>query len=200
MDEQIEKAGETGKAEGKKKLEDLLDPRAKILLERVLDELEKFDVSAIEGETHLRSLIMERVLKSAEDMFAVSVKGGKDIPIKDLPEDERGKKLDDLMMKVLGDIGGPGPALRRRIATLILHYRMWLRLQKELPGLTPSPSKYEKAAKGIRHIEMTISAGMFGLYAWPLEKDDSQKQEFSAVREKLLKGMMANTGISFGKE
>lgn len=132
-----------------------------------------FDVSTVKNETQLRNLIMERVIQSAGFMFSVSTNKGK-VLLGNLPKELREKKTDAFITKLLESVKGPGLALRHRIATLILHYRMWLRLQTMLSNLTPSSPDYEKTAKATKHIDAAMCLGMFMLYAWPLENDDTE--------------------------
>jgi hypothetical protein len=171
---------------------DLMSPEDRKVWTRLFEEMDKFDVSSVKDESHLRNIIMERVLESAEHMFTVSTNRGRAIVIKDLPEDVREERLDDLMTKILEDIQGPGPALRHRIATLILHYRMLLRFRTMLSSLTPSSPNYRKTLNGIKHIETTIRMAMFMLYSWPLERDDKKHKELLATQEKILQTFTRN--------
>jgi hypothetical protein len=168
-------------------------------------KLKEFDVTTVKDEQHLRSLIMDKVLEAAARFFTVSTQKGNGpkgpaIPLKDLPEEERAELLSNLMLKILGDIEGPGPVLRRYIARLILDYRLFLRMKKHLETLTPSSVKHRIASKSICHLELKMSEEMFFFYAWPLSSETKRKKEFLERREKLLKEVFENPEALMEKE
>jgi hypothetical protein len=182
--------------------------------------MKEFDISTVEDETHLRKLIMDRVLETATEFATVSVHKieikesdfregefeegkfqlGERIPLKDLPENERMEQLNRFMLQTLEHFDGPGPALRLSIARLILDYRLLPRLKETLATLYPSSAKHERVLKSIRHVESQIAMGMFSLYVWPMREDDKRKKEFQEIRAKLLGNALENPEAFMGKE
>jgi hypothetical protein len=165
---------------------------AKKFRERVLEEMQKFNISKVRDEDHLRMLIMDRVLESTERFFTVSENGGEEVLLRDLPEDKKGERLNDLLQKILGDIQGPGPMLRRLVAMLILHYRMWLRLRELLPTLAPSAPERKNIEKGVRHIETTFFIWMLLVYLWPTNRDDKWSEELTGAKWMFTRELQEN--------
>jgi hypothetical protein len=141
------------------------------LWDRIIAEIRKFDVYAIEDETHLRSLIMSRVTESAIRMITV-LANGKHVCLIDLPENERLEKLNEIMADVMSSSEGQGPVLRRHILKLILDYRTLMRLRERMRTLGPGTRNHKKTEKGIRHLEEMLASGMFLLYTWPMRSED----------------------------
>jgi hypothetical protein len=178
-------------------------------LEEVLDllheKLQEFDVAAIRDEQHLRTSIMNRVLDAAMEFFAVAASvgdapGGKPIRLIDMPEETRMEHLNRLMLQVLDKMDGPGPALRRSIARLILDYRLLLRLRETLTTLPPLSTQHKRVLKSIQHVETKLSTGMLLLFAWPLLKDDKRKKEWNELRNKVLQSVLENPEAFMHKE
>jgi hypothetical protein len=174
-------------------------------LDLLHERLKEFQVSEVKDEQHLRTFIMKRVLEGAGEFFTVALPKSdapeeKPIRLKDIPEEERMEHLDRLMMKVLAEIDGPGPALRNSIARLILDYRLLLRLKETLATLDPSSSKYKRALKGIEVVESKLTSGMFFLYTWPLFSDEKRKKEFNRIHNKLLQNTLENPEAFMHKE
>ncbi|MDR1622424.1 MAG: hypothetical protein LBS00_08630 [Synergistaceae bacterium] len=185
----------------KKKESDEFSDKEREQLGKVLDllyaKLKEFDIATVKDEQHLRTLIMDRVLKTATEFFTVRVTKENDpqgtaIPLMKLPQEEQEEYLNKLMLKILEDIEGPGPVLRRSIARLILDYRLLLRMREKLETLVLSSVKHRIASKGIRHLENKLSTGMFFLHTWPLANETEQKKKFLEIREKLLKETFEN--------
>jgi hypothetical protein len=147
-------------------------------LRELLPEKPKpFDIAAIQDETHLRKIIMDRVLETAAQNVTVSVTGGPSVPIAELPEDQKAEYLNKFILDVLDSDSGPGPVLRRSIALEILNYRMRNRLKKLLPTLNPSSPKSKRVGQGIDYIEKLIKSGMFYFEAWTFFGDSPRGKQ-----------------------
>ncbi|MDR1377810.1 MAG: hypothetical protein LBJ36_02000 [Synergistaceae bacterium] len=180
-------------------------------LDLLYEQLAEFDLDAVEDERHLRALIMDRVLETAVEFFAIkrvdNIEDDTDdddtekfIRLKDLPEKTREEHLNKIMLKILDNYEGPGPALRHSVARLILDYRLLSRLKETLTTLDPSSVKHERVLKGIRHVESQMAMGMLFLHIWPTFKDNKQKKEFQEIRKKVLNNALENPEAFIGKE
>ncbi|MDR3265325.1 MAG: hypothetical protein LBT15_04865 [Synergistaceae bacterium] len=151
-----------------------------------------FDIAGIRDESHLREVIMNRVLETAAHNFTVSVNGGQEIAIEKLPEAQQGEHLNKIILKILDAMDGPGPLLRRAIAETILNYRMLIRLNEMLPTLKPSTARRRRVEEGIAHIEKLIREAILYFEAWSFFSDSSPKEKFNAIRRKLLEEVLEN--------
>jgi hypothetical protein len=149
-------------------------------------EPKPFDLAEIRDETHLRKIVMDRVLETAAHNITVSEMGGPSAPLADLPEDERAKHLNKVMLDFLDSDSGPGPVLRRVIASVILNYRMRNRLKELLPTLHPSSSKYKRVERGIAYIEEQIKTGMFYFEAWTFFGNGLEQKQSDWAKQKLV--------------
>jgi hypothetical protein len=170
------------------------------LLELLPKEPKPFDIAEVRDETHLRELIMDRVLETAAKHITASVMGGPSVPIAELPEEQQAEYLNKVMLDILDSNSGPGSILRLYIASTILHYRMRKRLKELLPTLLPSSSKSNRVEQGISYTEKRIETGMFYFEAWILFGDGPGEQQSGLAKqklvEKLLKRETENGGIA----
>jgi hypothetical protein len=156
------------------------------LWELLPKEPKPFDIAEIRGETHLRKIIMDRVLETAAQNITASVVGGPSVPLADFPEEERAKHLNKIMLDFLDSESGPGPILRRSIASTILNYRMRNRLKELLSTLHPASSKVKRVEEGIAYIEEQIKMGMFYYEAWTFFGDGPGKKQSDWAQQKLV--------------
>ena len=159
-------------------------------LELLQDKTSDFDVSALRNEGRLRELIMNKVLDTAIHNFKASNDEGDDVLLAKLPEDLQEEHLEKLMMKILGDVEGPGPVLRHRIAKMVLHYRILLRLREMLPTLQPTTPKHRHVTNGIAHIESNLRVGMLFMDVWPMFAVDAEKLDIQALQQQMLKSLV----------
>jgi hypothetical protein len=147
---------------------------------------ETFDIAEIRDETHLREVIMDKVLKVAARVFTVSANGGKSIAIEKLPEDQQEERLNKIMLEILDTVDGPGQVLRQGVATAILNYRMLIRLKELQPTLPPPTVKYKRLEEGITYIKKEIRVAMFYFEAWPFFSDSSLMEKFGVMTRELF--------------
>jgi hypothetical protein len=160
------------------------------LWELLPKEPKPFDIAEVRNETHLREIIMDRVLETAAHNITVSVTGGPSVPLADLPEDQRTKHLNKIMLDFFDSNSGPGPILRRSIALMILNYRMRNRLKELLSTLQPSSSKSKRAEQGIVYIEKQIKIGMFYFEALTLFGDGPGGKQSFLAKQKLVEHLL----------
>jgi hypothetical protein len=183
---------------GRKKIEERLSRQIlredNIDLDELLELLPKeprpFDIAEVQDETHLREIIMDRVLDTAAHNITISVRGGPSVPIAELPEDQLEKHLNKIMLDFLDSNSGPGPILRRSIASTILNYRMWNRLKELLLTLRPSSSKSKRVSQGIAYIEKQIETGMFYFEAWTFFADELGGKQSDLAKQKLIERLL----------
>jgi hypothetical protein len=156
------------------------------LRELLPKEPKPFDIAEVRDETHLREIIMNRVLETAAHNITISVMDGPPTPLADLPEDHRAEHLNKIMMEFLDSNSGPGPVLRQYIASTILNYRMRNRLEELLPTLPLSSSKSKRVEQGIAHIEKRIETGMFYFEAWTFFSDEVMGKPSNMTTQKLI--------------
>jgi hypothetical protein len=156
------------------------------LQELLPKEAKPFDIAEVRNETHLREIIMDRVLETAAHNISASVMGGPSVPLAELPEELQAKHLNKIIVDMLDSSNGPGPILRRSIAAAILNYRMRNRLKELLPTLPPSSSKSKHVEKGIAYIEDQIRTGMFYFETWTLFGDGPGEKQSDWEQQKLI--------------
>ena len=156
------------------------------LWELLPKEPKPFDIAEVRDETHLREIIMARVLETAAHNITASVMGGPGVLIAELPEEQQAKHLDKIIVEMLDNDRGPGPILRRSIASTIFNYRMRNRLKELLPTLHPSSSKLKRIGQGIAYIEEQIKTGMFYFEAWTFFGDGHGGQQSDLTKQKLV--------------
>jgi hypothetical protein len=160
------------------------------LWELLPKEPKPFEVAEVRDETHLRELIMDRVLETAAHNITVSVKGGPSMSLAELPEDQQAEHLNKVILDMLDSDSGPGPILRLSIASTIFNYRMWNRLKELLPVPHPSSSKSKRVEKGIAYIEEQIKLGMFYFEAWTLFGDGPGGKQSDLAKQKLVERLL----------
>jgi hypothetical protein len=162
------------------------------LLKSLPKEPKPFDIAEVRDETHLREIIMDRVLETAAHNITASVMGGPSVPLAELSEEVQAKYLNKIILDLLDSTSGPGPILRRSIALTILNYRMRNRLKELLSTLHPSSYKSKRAAQGIVHIEEWIKTGMFYFEAWTFFRDEpsSGKTQSNLEKQKLVENLL----------
>jgi hypothetical protein len=160
------------------------------LWELLPKEPKPFDIAGIRDETHLRELIMDRVLETAAKNITASVMGGPSVPIAELPEEQQAEYLNKIMLDILDSGSGPGSILRLFIASTILHYRMRNRLKELLPTLPPSSSKSNRAEQGISYLEKRIETGMFYFEAWIFFGDGLGEQQSNLAKQRLVESLL----------
>ncbi|MDR1621644.1 MAG: hypothetical protein LBS00_04645 [Synergistaceae bacterium] len=160
------------------------------LWELLPKEPKPFDISEVRDETHLREIIMDRVLETAAHNISASVRGGPSVPLAELPEDQQAKHLNKVILDMLDSDSGPGPILRRSIASTIFNYRMWNRLKELLPTLHPSSPKSKRVRQGIGYIEEQIKTGMFYFEAWTFFGDGPGGKQSDLVKQKLVERLL----------
>jgi hypothetical protein len=160
------------------------------LWELLPKEPKPFDIVEVRDETHLREIIMDRVLETAAHNITASVMGGPAVPLSDLPQELQAKHLNKIMLDFLDSDSGPGPILRQSIASMILNYRMRNRLKELLPTLHPSSSKSKRVEQGITYIETQIKTGMFYFEAWTFFGDGPGEKQSDLVKQKLVERLL----------
>jgi hypothetical protein len=164
------------------------------LMELLPKEAKPFDIAEVRNETHLREIIMDRVLETAAHNITAVAEDGSQMPLEDFPEEQRATFLNKIMMDMLDSNTGPGPLLRQFIALVILNYRMRDRLKALLPPLSALSSKRKRIEGGIAYTESQIKTGMFYFEAWSFFADGpGEKQSDLATKElveRLLKREM----------
>ncbi|MDR1648628.1 MAG: hypothetical protein LBR71_00080 [Synergistaceae bacterium] len=149
-------------------------------------EPKPFDIAEVRDETHLREIIMDRVLETAAHNITASVMDGPAVPLAELPEEQQAKCLNKVMLDMLDSNIGPGPILRRAIAAAVLNYRMRDRLKDLLPTLPPPSPKSERVGRGIAYIEKQIKMGMFYFEAWTFFADGPGKKQSDLAKQNLV--------------
>jgi hypothetical protein len=160
------------------------------LWESLPKEPKPIDKAEVRDETHLREIIMDRVLETTARNITASVMGGPPVPIADFPEDQRTEHLNKIMLDFLDSNSGPGPILRRSIALTILNYRMWNRLKELLPTLHPSSSKLRRVEQGIAYIERQIKTEMFYFEAWTFFGDGPGQKQSNLAKQKQVERLL----------
>jgi hypothetical protein len=144
------------------------------LRELLPKEPKPFDIEEIRDETHLREIVMERVLDTAlHNITTAGNDGNPSMPLADLPEEQQTEALNKVMLEFLDSNKGPGPLLRSSIAMMIISYRMRNRLKELLSTLNSSSFKAKRVREGIAHIEKMIRSGMFYFECWTFYTNDS---------------------------
>ncbi|MDR1579921.1 MAG: hypothetical protein LBS35_06150 [Synergistaceae bacterium] len=149
-------------------------------------EPKPFDIAEVRDETHLREIVMDRVLETAAHNITVSVKGGPSVPLADLPEERQAENLNKAMLEIMDSISGPGPILRKSIAAMILNYRIRNRLKELLAAPRLSPSKSKRIEEGIAYIEKLMKSGMFYFEAWTFFGDGPDGKQSDLEKQKLV--------------
>jgi hypothetical protein len=162
------------------------------LQEMLPKEAKPFDIEGVKDETHLREIIMERVLDAAAHNITASVKGAPHVPIADLPEDQKMEYLNKTMLELLDSDNGPGYILRRSIAIMIINYRIRNRLKELLATLRPSSFKFKRVSEGIDHINKLMKSGMFYFEAWTFFSDGpyGKKPDSDVEKQKLIESIL----------
>jgi hypothetical protein len=160
------------------------------LWELLPKEPKPFDIAEVQDETHLREIILNRVLETAAHNIVASVKNGPSAPLAELPEDIQAKHLNKIILDILDSDSGPGPILRQSIASTILNYRMRNRLKELLPTLPPSSSKSKRVEQGIAYIEKQIKTGMFYFEAWTFFGDEPGEKQSGLAKQKLVERLL----------
>lgn len=150
------------------------------------EEPKPFDLAEVQNETHLREMILERVLETAAHNITVSVRNGSSMPLSELPEDQQAEHLNKIILEVLDSDRGPGSILRQSIAFTILNYRMLDRLKALLPTLRSPSSKSKRVKRGIAYVEEQIQIGMFYFEAWTLFGDGTGHNQSDFAKQKLV--------------
>ncbi|MDR1875440.1 MAG: hypothetical protein LBQ90_10580 [Synergistaceae bacterium] len=172
-----------------KLLEELIGPKddenfekKRESFEAAFEEIQQFRIADVRDETHLRTMIADRVLETALQRLAMKV-GDRKVPLEELPEEKQEEALAELMEQVFGDVEGPGPVLRRAIARMVLDYRMALRLQKAMETMKPGSRKIENAQLSFFHLETTLAMSLIGLRSWPMARDERDSREARRIKE-----------------
>jgi hypothetical protein len=160
------------------------------LRELLPKEPKPFDIAEVRDETHLRELMMDRVLETAVKNFTALVRGDPSVPLAELSEDQQAKYLNKAMRDILDSNSGPGPILRLFIASTILHYRTRNRLKELLPTLPPSSSKSKRVGEGISYIEKKIRTGMFYFEAWIFFGGVPGEKQSNLAKQKLVESLL----------
>jgi hypothetical protein len=162
----------------------------KKLWELLPKEPKPFDIAEIQDETHLRKIILDRVLETAAHNITFSAGNGQSLPLAELPEDQQAEHLNKVILDMLDSESGPGPLLRRYTALTILNYRMRNRLKELLPTLHPSSSKVKRVEQGIAYIEEQIKNGMFYFEAWTFFGDEPGGNQSNLEKQKLVECLL----------
>jgi hypothetical protein len=162
------------------------------LQEMLPKEAKPFDIEEVKDETHLREIIMERVLDAAAHNITASVKGAPHVPIADLPEDQKMEFLNKAMLELLDSNSGPGHVLRLSIAMMLINYRIRNRLKELLATLRPSSFKFKRASDGLDHLDKLIKSGMFYFESWTFFSDGpwGKKPDSDFEKQKLIESIL----------
>jgi hypothetical protein len=165
------------------------------LREMLPKEQKPFDIAEVRSETHLREIVMERVLDTAAHNVSAAVVGGPSVPLAELPEELQAQYLNKLMLDVLDSNSGPGPILRQIVALTILNYRMRNRLRETQSALPPSSSKFQRLEQGIAYIEKQIKFGMFYFETWTFFADGPGEGVSDLAKKKMVERLLRRESL-----